>query len=397
MLLSSLLAAATFTAAPPRLAPGDTAPAPATSTVTVTIDSAQSRVIITAGPFHLPDMSGMKGMDHMDEHMGHGTSQMMRFEWPVDGWMRGFRVDMTDAAGKPLPSTLLHHLIGVNYGRRQLVYHAVERLFGWGSETDPVELPKSLGVPLERGAHLGMYAMFHNETGRDVDGAYLRVTLLYTPKAGNHPVNVLPLYIDVNNVIGGVTTFDIPPGKSTRSYEFELPTGVRVIGVGGHLHDYGVAVRLEDAETGKVLVRLKAKRDAKGHVTSVGRFIFGFNNDALHLLPHHRYRVVGEYDNPTGEVVKDGGMAHINGAIIPDDIAQWPALDPNDPLVQKDLATLPSSGGMTPHRASPGSHGQHPGMNMNGMPMDHMNHHAQPDSTRREGAKPDSTKRIRRP
>src|SRR5581483_1474156 len=181
-----------------------------------------------------------------------------------------------------------------------------------GSETDPVELPKSLGVPLERGAHLGMYAMFHNETGRDVDGAYLRVTLLYTPKAGNHPVNVLPLYIDVNNVIGGVTTFDIPPGKSMRSYEFELPTGVRVIGVGGHLHDYGVAVRLEDAETGKVLVRLKAKRDDKGRVTGVGRFIFGFNNDALHLLPHHRYRVVGEYDNPTGEVVKDGGMAHIN-------------------------------------------------------------------------------------
>jgi hypothetical protein len=385
MLLFSLLTAATV-AATPALAPADTEALVPAPPVHVTVDSVHSEIIITAGPFRLPDMSGMENMD-MGE-MGHEVSHLMRFDWPVEGWMRGFRVDVQDAAGKPLPSSLLHHLIGVNFDRRQLVYHAVERLFGWGSETDPVELPKSLGVPLEMGEHLGMYAMFHNETGKDVDAAYLKLTLLYIPKQGNNPTNVFPFYVDVNNVIGGQTWFDVPPGKSSKSYEFELPVGIRIIGVGGHLHDYGSAVELQDGKTGKVLVRLKAKRDKEGHVEGVGRFIFGFNSDALHLEANHPYRVVAQYDNPTKETFRDGGMGHINGAIVPDDISKWPALDPNDPLVRKDIATLPSSSGMTSHggtkEGSHAGHGQNAkSMKMNNMPMDHMHRAPKADSTQR--------------
>jgi hypothetical protein len=328
----------------------------AAARMSITVDSANSQIVVRTGPFHLPakpagmegmDMHGMEGMAGMEgmEGMEHHTlSHFMRFEWPVDGWLRGFRVDMTDAAGRPLPGKLLHHLIGVNLDRRQLVYHAVERLFGWGSETDPVELPSGLAVPLKDGEHLGMYAMFDNETGKDVD-AYLRLTIPYVSTAsGSRPKSVLPLYIDVNNVIGGTTTFDVPPGKTKHSFEFEVPTSVRVLAVGGHLHDYGESVSLEDAETGKVLVKLKAKRDKQGHVEGVGRFVFGYNTDALHLLAGHHYRVVGVYDNPTDSTIKNGGMAHINGAVVPHDVSKWPVLDPNDPLVKKDIASLPTGG-----------------------------------------------------
>jgi hypothetical protein len=333
------------------------APAPADKQVRIAVDSANSRIVVTTGPFHLPasagemqgmhgmhDMPGMEKMKGMEGMEHHELSHFMRFDWPVDGWLRGFRVDMTDASGKPLPDNLLHHLIGVNLDRRQLVYHAVERLFGWGSETDPVELPSGIAVPLKPGERLGMYAMFENKTGKDVD-AYLRLTIPYEPTDdGSHPTAVLPLYVDVNNVIGGVTTFDVQPGKSTKSYEFELPTSVRVIAVGGHMHDYGKSVALEDVESGKVLVKLKAKRDKNGKVKGVSRFVFGYNTDALHLEAGHRYRVVAEYDNPTDSTLRNGGMAHINGALVPDDMSKWPALDPNDPLVQKDIATLPHGG-----------------------------------------------------
>jgi hypothetical protein len=251
--------------------------------------------------------------------MEHGAQDVLRFAWPVDGYLRGFWVDMHDAQGRPLPRSVLHHLIGVNFDRRQLVYHAVERLFGWGAETDKVELPGGLGVPLPMGDHLGVYAMFHNETGKDIPAAYLRVTLEYIPRRGNRVTSVYPFYADVNNHIGGVTTFDVPPGRSEHSYEFELPVGVRMIGIGGHIHDYGSYVELQDAATGKVLARLNARRDAQGHVTGVGRFMYGYNSDALHLLPHHPYRVIAVYDNPTSRTIKDGGMGHINGAIIADD------------------------------------------------------------------------------
>lgn len=304
--------------------------------VQVTVDSVKHEIVVTAGPYDLMDMSDMS-----DEGM-HQPSDLLQFAWPVDGYLRGFHVETRDAAGHALDSHLLHHLIGVNFDRRQLVYPAVERLFGWGSETDPVELPKSLGVPLASGEKLGMYAAFHNETGKDIHGAYLRVTLLYTPGKGSHVTTVMPFYVDVNNVIGGQTVFDIPPGRSSRSYEFTIPLDGRLIGVGGHLHDYGESVRLEDAETGKVLVRLNASRDERGHVTKVGRHIFGFYTDALPLEANHRYRVVAEYLNPTRTTVKNGAMAHVNGAFMPSDMAKWPALDPNDPMVRKDVAALPA-------------------------------------------------------
>jgi hypothetical protein len=48
----------------------------------------------------------------------------------VDGWFRGFRVELTDAAGRPVSSRVIHHMIMVNFSRRQLVYAAAERLMG---------------------------------------------------------------------------------------------------------------------------------------------------------------------------------------------------------------------------------------------------------------------------
>ncbi len=359
MMLSALVVAALLAPKPPvRSEP----------VLTVSVDSVHHRVIVSAGPFDLPNMPA----DMAEMH--HGSPQVFRFRWPVTGGMQGFDVEMRDAAGNPLPREIVHHLIGVNFDRRQLVYHAVERLFGWGSETDPVMLPNGVAVPLEQGEHLGVYTMWHNDTGKDITGAYLRVILPYIP--GKKYIPVFPLYVDVNNVIGGVTTFDIPPGKSTRSYEFEFPISGKLIGVGGHLHDYGVAVSLQDAQTGKTLVRLKAQRDKDGHVSHVGRFIWGFHDSAMPIEAHHKYRVVAEYDNQSGETITAGAMGHINGAFSPDDPSEWPKLDRNDPAVQRDIAALPSAG--TDMRMSSGrSHrdeGPHASMNHSGMSHSGMEH-----------------------
>ena len=144
---------------------------------------------------------------------------------------------------------------------------------GAGTETDEeVSVPKTIGVPMTPGMKLGMYVAWHNDTGKDLDGVYLKLTMLWTPKNQNpRPVNSLPIYMDVNLTVGGSNTFDVPPGKSTKSYEFTLPVGGRLLGVGGHMHDYGVGVRLEDAETGKVITSVVATRDAQGKVTKISR------------------------------------------------------------------------------------------------------------------------------
>jgi hypothetical protein len=314
--------------------------------VRVSIDSSRHELTITSGPFDLPNMPPMDDHAMMNLGMSHDTP-VQNFEWPVDGWFRGFRVHLTDAQGNPVDRHVMHHLIMVNFSRRQLLYSAAERLMGAGTETDDeVSVPKTIGVPMKPGMKLGMYVAWHNDTGKDLNGVYLNVTMLWTPKNQNPPpVNALPIYMDVNLTVGGSNTFDVPAGRSTKAYEFTLPVGGRLLGVGGHMHDYGTRVRLEDAVTGKVLTEVVAEREPDGKLIKMSRELFGISGDGLKLKPRHRYRVVGQYDNPTGEMRTKGAMAHMVGLFVPDDMKRWPAIDGRDPIYRRDLASLQVRGG----------------------------------------------------
>jgi hypothetical protein len=309
--------------------------------VRIAIDSSRHELTITSGPFDLPNMPPMDDHAMMDLGMSHDTP-VQNFEWPVDGWFRGFRVNLTDAEGKPVARHVMHHLIMVNFSRRQLVYAAAERLMGAGTETDDeISVPKTIGVPMKPGMKLGMYVAWHNDTGADLKGVYLNLTMLWTPKNQNpQPVNALPIYMDVNLTVGGSNTFDVPPGRSTKVHEFTLPVGGRLLGVGGHMHDYGTRVRLEDAVTGKVLTQVVAERAPDGKLIKVSRKLFGVSGEGLKLQANHRYRVVGQYDNPTGKIRVKGAMAHMVGLFVPDDMKRWPAIDAQDPTYQRDLASL---------------------------------------------------------
>ena len=342
-----------------------TPPAP---TVSVTIDSSRHELTVTSGPFDLPNMPLMEDHAMMDLGMSHDT-RLQRFEWPVNGWFRGFRVELVDGQGRAVPAHVMHHMIMVNFSRRQLLYSAAERLMGTGTETGEVSVPKTIGVPMKPGMRLGMYIAWHNDTGQDLEGVYLKLIMLWTPQNQNpQPVNALPIYMDVNLTVGGTNTFDVPAGKSSKAYEFTLPVGGRLLGVGGHMHDYGSGVRLEDAETGKVLTQVKAERDAEGKLVKVSRKLFGVSGQGLRLKARHRYRVVGEYDNPTGELRVKGAMASMVGLFVPDDMKRWPAVDPRDPTYQRDLASLEvrgaASGSMEEHHhggksEAPASHTAH--------------------------------------
>jgi hypothetical protein len=313
---------------------------PPTPAVHVSVDSSRHELTVTSGPYNLPNLPPMEDHAMMDLGTSHDTP-LQRFAWPVEGWFRGFRVELVDRHGRPVPQHVMHHMIMVNFSRRQLLYSAAERLMGTGTETGEVSVPKTIGVPMKPGMELGMYVAWHNDTGKDLEGVQLKLIMLWTPKNQNpQPVNALPIYMDVNLTVGGQNTFDVPPGKSTKAYEFTLPVGGRLLGVGGHMHDYGTRVWLEDVETGKVLTQVKAERDKEGKLVKVSRKLFGVSGDGLRLKPNRRYRVVGEYDNPTGEMLPNGAMASMVGLFVPDDIRRWPAIDPRDPTYRRDLASL---------------------------------------------------------
>jgi hypothetical protein len=312
--------------------------------VSTKIDNETHEVSFIVSPFDVPAMDAHAmahgDMDHSSMQMGHdGARTLYQFTWPVDGYAKGFRVEVRDRNGKVLPSSLLHHVTGVNLDRRQYIYAATERLFGIGKETEAVLLPGKIAVPLERGQRIGYYVAWHNDTGKNLDDVSVRVIMTWVPKTvARDLIAVLPFWLDVNNEVGGTNTFDLPPGKSSKSYEFTAPAGGRILGIGGHLHDYGVAIRLEDAESGATLVRLAATKDANGHIKSMARKFYAFN--ALRLKEGHRYRIVAEYDSPLKTTVAKGAMGNMLGVIAPDDLRRWPALDPADPVFQRDIASL---------------------------------------------------------
>lgn len=332
MVVAALLASVQMAAGPGGMAPADTA------RLEVTVDSSAKHIVLMVGPFHLVDRSGED--THAHSGAGHDTP-VYHFDWPIEGWLRGFELEVVDGQGNVLPRHIMHHMIMVNFDRRQLIYPAAERILGAGSETADYTLPKSIGVPVRLGSDLGMYIAWHNDTGAPIDDVYFRMALKWTPRNQMpQPVSSLPVYFDVNLTVGGTNTYDIPPGRSEKSYEFTLPVSGRLLGVGGHMHDYGTEVRLEDAESGKVITSLSAESDADGRLLGMERNLFGVSGRGKKLEANHRYRVVGVYDNPTGQTLDLGAMAHMVGLFVPDDLKKWPALDPNDPEFQKDLASL---------------------------------------------------------
>ncbi len=308
--------------------------------VTITVDSSRKELVLTAGPYDLPNMPPVDEHAMMERSMSHDTP-IQHFQWPIEGWLRGFELGLKDSRGNPVPRHVVHHMIVVNFSRRMLLYEAPERLLGAGAETGDIKVPKTIGVPMEPGMEIGVYVAWHNDTGADLQGVHLTLRLLWTPKNMTpRPVNSMPIYMDVNLTVGGSNTFDVPPGRSEKAHEFVLPLSGRLLGVGGHLHDYGVSVRLEDAESGKVLAVVKATRDSAGQVSRISRKLFGVTGDGLRMKGHHRYRVVGEYDNPTGETLVRGAMAHMSGLFAPEDMRQWPKIDPSNPDYQRDLVAL---------------------------------------------------------
>ena len=306
------------------------------------VDSARHEVVIEAGPFEVPAMDAamMKEME-MDHSMHHEEeARVFRFDWPVDGPGRAFKIEIRDASGAVVPRSMLHHLIAINFDRRQLIYQQAERLFGIGRESKDVTLPGTLVVPLERGQRLGFYVAWHNDTGRDLHGAKIRIAITWIPRdAARAYTPVLPVYFDVDNEVGNTNTFDVPPGKSSKAFDFTVPASGYLIAVTGHLHDYGQSVRLEDAESGKAMVSLTARTDSAGKILEIPRKFFLLR--PIRMRAGHHYRIVAEYESPLHATIVEGAMANILGVFAPDSRAQWPEIDPEDPTFKKDIASLP--------------------------------------------------------
>jgi hypothetical protein len=205
-------------------------------------------------------------------------------------------------------------------------------------------LPAGIGVPISAGTAFGL-AIAYDPMHLD-EGSTVTVRARWMPANMNpRPRDVFPVLIDVNYQVGRSASYDLRPGRSERSFEFDWPLAGHVLGVGGHLHDFGIELRIEDVERQAVVIRLVARRDSVGRLLGMPHAVYGVSGDGKRMIAGRRYRLVAVYDNP-GPTIPDGAMGEVGMAFMPDDAGAWPALVPGEQAIADDLAHLQTLTGL---------------------------------------------------
>jgi len=292
-------------------------------------DLGRSALVIDLAPLDLPANT---------PHHELAQPPVAMLEIPADGSIHGFRVEVVDSAGRELPDELIHHFNLIDPDHRELFLPISRRLLAAGRETGPVRLPGLLfGLPLKRGEHVVASGMVENLTSATYRQARVRLVMDFTPAGRPWPLfRASPWQMDVAFPVGD-KSFTLPPGRSSRTYEGSPAVPGKIVGLGGHMHDYGRLIEFVDATTGEVIYHAAPVGDSAGHIASVPvSRLYGWTGLGVHITPDHKYRVSVYYDNPTGQSIPDGGMGVVGGLFVPDRGVAWPAADRTDSLYQQD-------------------------------------------------------------
>lgn len=290
-------------------------------------DNARRReLVIEVGPVDLPARS-------MAQHSQELVYQLTYL--PFDAWVHGFRVELVDARGHPVPRRVLHHIDTTRPAARDLFLPVAQRFVALGAETRPEHLPGWLaGVPIHRGEPLLVSTMLHNPTSTAYTGVRVRLVLPYTRSRPR--LEVSGFRLDVMFPTGPME-FDLPPGRTVRSWEGSPSVAARLLGITGHLHKDAEWLVLEDLTTGAVIWRARPRTDARGELTGMP-VSFPRLGLGQPVYPTHRYRITASYFNRTDRTIPEGGMAKVGGIFASRD--PLPPVDVRAALYQADLRYL---------------------------------------------------------
>ncbi|WP_420632932.1 hypothetical protein [Candidatus Palauibacter sp.] len=291
----------------------------------------------------------------------HLRPQVQLAELPVVGWLHGFSWEMRDRDGNPLPDRLLHHVNVIDPDNRELFSAVPRRVLAAGRETSSETMPGLLGYPLAPGTRVLVSAMFAPRPDQSFDEAYLHIRLPFTPAEDPGlvgPFDVYPFYLDVMGPVGE-KEFPLPPGTHGMSWEGSPAVDGRILGIGGHLHDYGDWIRLEDVTAGKVVWETAPTVDGEGRTVGIPTSMLWWRG-GVRIRKDHVYRISVQYSNPMDRPAPDGGMGAIGGILLADKDA-WPEFSREHPDYIEDLRNTLEKPNEADH-----AHGHQPGSSGSG-------------------------------
>jgi hypothetical protein len=290
-------------------------------------DETSHIITLRIGPMTLPASTS---------HMQMPQPPDLVWTIPVTGWLLAYHPKLVDASGNSVPGTVLHHVAFWNENRSDfLCPNKEEHIFGAGSElTDWAQIP-GFGYRVEKGVQIRIETMIHNPTATSYEKVFLEVAIPYLNDASPAPVkNFYPTWMDVKSC--GNSSYDLPPGPSKKVGTVPIKYSGILLGVGGHMHDYGQQLTLEDSSATDPVAVLDAKTDAQGHLLSIPVLTF-FQSGGFHFSAGDTLTITSNYNNPTGKLLPSGAMGIVVGYFVPQDPAalnplRHPALSANQKM-----------------------------------------------------------------
>jgi hypothetical protein len=289
-------------------------------TLDAKVDAVAHTVTLRVGPMNFPaNTSHMKMLQPPD----------LVWKIPVNGWLLAYHPKLVDTSGNAVPGTLLHHVAFWNENRADfLCPNKEEHIFGAGSEmTDWAEVP-GYGYHVEKGEKIRIETMIHNPTAISYDKAYLEVVIPFEEMPGDVSAtaprkNVYPAWMDVASC--GNSSYDLPAGKSEKTGTVTVNYDGVLLGVGGHLHDFGRQIVLQDTTRKETVATLEARTDPQGHLESVPVKLF-VQEGGYKFAKGDVLKISATYDNPTGKLLSEGAMGIAVGYFATTDETKMAAL-----------------------------------------------------------------------
>lgn len=271
-------------------------------------DAAAHTLTVTLGPLNLPANTPH---DKAEQIM----PQVLTI--PFDGWITAYHPALVTPEGQPITAHLLHHVAFWNEGRSDfLCPNKLEHIFGAGGEMNDWPALPGFGYRVHKGDHIQITTMFNNPTSTDYPQTLLRVKIEYATDEANLK-SVYPAWFDAKEC--GDSDFALQPNGTKQIGLFDIHYNGRLLGVGGHMHDYGGLLTLDKFEPSEDrIATLPAKLDGEGHIVSMPIVMF-LDRGGYALKKGDRVQVEGTYGKP--QIKNAHGMAIVVGYFLPDNDA----------------------------------------------------------------------------
>ena len=190
--------------------------------------TASHTLTVALGPLNLP-------ANTTHDHVAQPAPQIL--EIPFDGWITAYHPSLVTADGQPVPGRLLHHVAFWNTDRADfLCPNKDEHIFGAGGEMNDWPALPGFGYRVHKGDRIRITTMFHNPTATPYTNALLKVRMEYAPVEAALK-SVYPAWFDAKGC--GDSDFPLQANGTQQVGRFVLGFTGRLLGVGGHMHDYG--------------------------------------------------------------------------------------------------------------------------------------------------------------